>query len=139
MGIYPFGTKYAVMSNFDRYEKPSSYFFLLEENGAPNMGSADVFYMNYVIYPYGWNSERYRQRVWIRSLAHGGDLSYNASSHTWDYVNNYGTSSVLFADMHAKTMSATALALPTDNPSGVATTDNWNLNASAKIKIVLPN
>ena len=139
MGIYPFGAqKYAYMSNLDRYEKPSSYFLLLEQNASPNMGVGKEFYFNYVVRPYGNTGLRYRQWVWQRSSAHSGELSFNISTNAWYDPGVYGTTTVLFGDMHAKTMSQQALALPTDSPSGHATLDNWNLNASAKLRVNLP-
>lgn len=135
MGLYPY-TFTAVMSNINRYKYPSDFFMLGEMNHASNL--PNVYYGNYVVYPYSNSTIRYRQWVWQRSMAHEGGSNYSYVTYTYQDPGIYGTSSVLFADLHAKQLPVDALALPTDIPSGHATTKNWNLNSNAKIKVFIP-
>lgn len=135
MGLYPW-TFTAVMSNINRYKYPSDYFMLSEMNHAPDL--PNIYYGNYVVYPYSNTALRYRQWTWQRSMAHGGASNFSKITYNYQDPGIYGTSTVLFADMHAKQLSPDALALPTDTPAGHATSRNWNLNANAKTKVFIP-
>lgn len=135
MGLFPY-TFTGYMSNLNRYKYPSDYFLLAEMNHASNL--PNVYYGNYAVYPYTNTAIRYRQWVWQRSMAHEGASNFSYSTYTYADPGKYGSSAILFADLHAALLPVDALALPSDIPSGHATTKNWNLNANAKIKLFIP-
>jgi len=114
MGMFPFGSnRYAVLSNFDRYELPSKYFLLLESNLEP---STPYFVGSHIG---SYTPLRNRNETWNRAYAHES--------------NN-----ILFGDTHVSTLIQPALAKPGDNPAGHATNDNWKLNSNARLQLPMP-